>query len=231
MNEDELDRGLAQNETLKSGGSYTVKGGNGNNDYKRTPSLGSAGSDYPNDGAANDGCSSTVRERICSLSASKYVHCRARLDMKMMEEHGAVSKRRKSRKVFDDETLKNTLRFIFMSANMQLMAWGTRRIKINGEYKIFTLMMREISNEAMWRRYAMDSVVFPDGVSKVKRTVFIDIVRTLMKANISQLACIDYKLHALVYENSCTLQRIIEEQVRRTEERRILKKKLEGVIE
>lgn len=155
----------------------------------------------------------------------------ARVDMKNIETYGGVVQRTKYRKYFQDDKLKYTLRFIFMSTNVQLMAWGTRRIKCNGEYKRFPLMMRKMSTEAMWRRYAVDSTMFPEGVSKVKRTVFIDIVNTLTKADINQRACIDYKLHGLVYENVNILRRIIEEQVGESEKRRQLKKKLEGVTE
>lgn len=85
-------------------------------------------------------------------------------------------------------------------------------------------MMRKMSTEAMWKRYAVGSYMFPEGVANVKRTVFIDIVNTLKKADINHRTCIDCKLHRIVYENVNTMRSIFEEQVGGTAKQRELKK-------
>lgn len=46
-----------------------------------------------------------------------------------------------------------------------------------------------------------------------------------------QRVCIDYKLHALVYENCTTLCRIIDDLVVEMDRRNDLRKKLEGLLE
>lgn len=73
--------------------------------------------------------------------------------------------------------------------------------------------------------------VFCDRTKKVCRTLFCSIVSRLTKGDIKQSACVDYKLHALAYENVSTLRRIIEDQVREPEDRRKFKKLLNAVRE
>lgn len=125
-----------------------------------------------------------------------------------MEDNGQVDRTYRSRKLFHDDTLKYTLRYLFISTNIQLMAWGARWMKVNWEWKRFPLLRRKMAAENLWRRYSLDDDTFPEGCSKVKRTLFLDIVNALTKAEISQRTCIDYKLHVLVYENVNTLKRI-----------------------
>lgn len=55
----------------------------------------------------------------------------------------------------------------------------------------------------------------------------MEIVRRLKKGDGKHRACIDYKIHALIYENSSNLLKNIEENVVDKEKRTDLKSKLE----
>lgn len=60
-----------------------------------------------------------------TLSAIKYVQSNAVMDLLNIQEYGHVVRKPKWHKQFGDKTLEETLRFIFLSSNVQLMAWGT----------------------------------------------------------------------------------------------------------
>lgn len=65
----------------------------------------------------------------------------------------------------------------------------------------------------------------------MKRTTFTSIMSVLTTGDVKQRACVDYKLHALVYENASVLRRVIEDHISVIETRKKLKKKLEAVME
>lgn len=114
------------------------------------------------------------------------------------------------------ENIRETLKYVLQANNVQLMAWGTRRIRVNGEHKRFLLLVRKTCIHKMWLQCKAGKNILPDGMKKLKRTLFANIVSALTKGYLKQCAYIYYKLHALVYENSCTIMRIIEDHVRGT---------------
>lgn len=83
----------------------------------------------------------------------------------------------------------------------------------------------------MWRKYSTCTKSFPEGMRNLKRSNFHQIATALTKDDLKQKACVDYKIHALVYENETILKRIIEDQVRDNEVRKELKYKLSGALE
>lgn len=135
------------------------------------------------------------------------------------------------RKSFDDQSIEETLKYVLSDMNVQLMSWGTTRIKVNGEKKRFQHLVRKVGIEVMWRNYGRESQLFSANTKKVGRTLFCSIVSRLTKGDIKQRACVDYKLHALEYENVSTINRIIEDHVREMKDRRQLKKQLNAVKE
>lgn len=66
---------------------------------------------------------------------------------------------------------------------------------------------------------------------KVGRKLFCAIVGKPLSGDVKQRACVDYKLHALVYENNERLRRIIDNHVNDRNRRTELKTQLEGVRE
>lgn len=157
-------------------------------------------------------------------SVSAWGHRSARSNMSRMMATGKVVKERKKRVGIPDEVIRATVQYILQSNNVQYMAWGTRRIVVDGKKLRFPVLVRKVGGEAMWRNYAKDGTVVRDPFRKVKRTTFMEVVRRLTCADVKQRACIDYKLHALVYENCTTLERIVEDKVVEKKLRSELKK-------
>lgn len=168
---------------------------------------------------------------VYSNGISMWRHWHSRKDMAVMMQCGKVGQERKNRKCFEDQTLRETVRYILQGNNVQLLSWGTRKMFVNGQRRQFPVLVRRSSVDVMWRNYARERSRFPSGVKKVRRTVFCDIASKLTRGDTKQRACIDYKLHALVYQNINTLGRIIENHVRECDKRKELKTKMKGVSE
>lgn len=158
------------------------------------------------------------------MVVSRWIHWRSRNDMLSMISKGDLSTVRKVRRSFDDNSIRETLMYILNDNNVHLLSWGTKRMKVNGEKLRFLHLVRKVGIEVMWRNYRKENGEFSEGTKKVGRTLFCDIVSRITKRNIKQRACVDYKLHALVYENTSTLKQIIDDQVRDSEQRKQLKK-------
>lgn len=155
---------------------------------------------------------------------SAWEHRSARNNLVRMTTTGTVVKERKRRVGIADDVIRATVQYILQSNNVQYMAWGTRRILADGRKLRFPVLIRKTGAETMWRNYAKDGTVLPMGKAKVKRTTFMEIVSKLTTADVKQRACIDYKLHALVYENCTTLERIVDDKVVEAKVRKELKK-------
>lgn len=115
---------------------------------------------------------------------TRWVHWRARNDMVRMTVKGSVNPAKNVQKVFDDNWILETLKYILIDMNCQPMSWGTTHIKINGEKEIFPLLVRKVEIEVMWRNYSSDEHAFADGTKKVGRTLFCRIVSRITKGDI-----------------------------------------------
>lgn len=116
------------------------------------------------------------------------------------------------------------MKFILNSTNAQLMSWGTKKIIVDGETTRFPVIVRKVCGEKMWEKYNDTSTVLGPSVKKMKRTAVKEIVSILTKGDEKQRACVDYKLHSLVYENATVLKRIIDDHVVVIETRKNFKK-------
>lgn len=151
--------------------------------------------------------------------------------MQKLFHEGTVVKGKRSCKHFEDDTIRETVRYILQSNNIQLLSWGTRRLYVDGQRRQFPVLVRKASIDVMWRNYTREKFSYPSGVKKLIPTLFCDIVTKLTRGDVKQRACIDYKLHGLVYENVKMLRRIVDDHVRDCNKRKELKRKMKGVIE
>lgn len=88
--------------------------------------------------------------------------------------------------------------------------------------------------ELIWQTYNKDSPHSEEVVGvkrKLKRTTFTSIMSRLTTSDMKQRACVDYNLHALVYENGSILKRIIDDNIEVCKLRKELNKKLTAVVE
>lgn len=170
-------------------------------------------------------------EKIVKNPRSRWSHWYARRDMRHILETGRLKPARKPRKAFEEDTLRETVRYILQNINVQILAWSTRRLYIHGERRQFSVIIRKVGVEILWSCYAKDKTGFPPTVRKVDRTLFCELDSKLTKGDVEQRACVDYKLHGLVYENSNIIRRIIDDHARDVSKRKQLKRKLKGVGE
>lgn len=169
--------------------------------------------------------------KLSTMKVSKYSQERGSKDMIQLLQDEKIEKRVKKRRMFDEESIQRTIEFILHLDYVQLMSWGTKRIKVRGKYVRFLSLTRKMSCEVLWRRYCGERIVFSGSLRKLKRSKFTQICTALTNYDIKQRAYVYYKLHALVYENATMLKRIIEDQVREKVKRVELKKNLSGVLE
>lgn len=167
-----------------------------------------------------DGSKEKCKGNVNNHGVSRWSHWNARKVMKDLMKTGELTREKRSRKHFEDDTLIETVWYILHSNNVQLMSWGTRQLYINGCRTQFPVLVRRCSVDVMWRNYARDRDSYPNGVKKVRRTLFCDIASKITRGDTKKRACKDYKLHALFYQNSNLLRTIIYDHVRSTDKRK-----------
>lgn len=182
-------------------------------------------------GMGDSGGKSKKGKPVVKNPKSRWRHWYARRDMRHIIDTGNLKPGRKVKMCFTEETLRETVRYILQTNNVQLLSWGTRRLYIHGERRQFPVLVRKVGMEVMWRCYERDKTGYPPTLKKVGRTLFCDIVYKLTKGDVKQRDFVDYKLHGLVYENTDIIKRIIDDHVRDVEKRKQLKKQLKGVCE
>lgn len=228
----ENERGGDGNDSSDDGGETSVAGeGYGLSQVSTQASTGEAGVGTDNNASQNGSTESAECEKIPTNVISRLEHWRGRRDMRTILAEGALHEASKHRKRFDEDSLTETVRFILSSNNIHMLSWGVRRVLIGGERIQFPTLVRKTAMETLWRIYARKSMKLPRNVRKVGRTVFCGIVSKLTRGDVKQRACVDYKLHALVYENTERLKRIIDDNVREYDERKKLKRQMKGVCE
>lgn len=50
-----------------------------------------------------------------------------------------------------DAYLKEVIRFILIFDHIQLLSWGSRRLRYDGEWKTLPDMLRTVTNETIWK--------------------------------------------------------------------------------
>lgn len=144
-------------------------------------------SDVPDGGRKEkEGKSTAVSDRT-----GMWKHWNARKDLQVIIHTGNIRSGKWSPRHFENETLRETVRYILQSNNIQLLSWGTRRLFVEGEQSQFPFLVRKASVDVMWRIYAKDRCSYPTGIKKVRRTLFCDIVSKITHGDTKQRACID----------------------------------------
>lgn len=97
-----------------------------------------------------------------------------------------VTSAKKTQKLFDVQSIRETLFYIMNGNNVQLLSWGTTRIKINGQKVWFQLIVRNVAIELMRSNYSKENEEFSASTKKVGQTLFCDIFSRLTKDNLPQ---------------------------------------------
>lgn len=110
--------------------------------------------------------------------------------------------------------MRHALRFIFQPEVIQLLAWGTIRLKFNEEWKIFPGIIQKLSTKHMWRAYR-DRASDADGAEAdiYDRSVILRLVPMMTRVEQKSKSSVDYILGALVHENLETVGRIVDQEM------------------
>lgn len=106
-------------------------------------------------------------------------------------QDGKICKVSRNRRMFDQEIIRRTVHYILHSDHVQQLSWGTKRLKVRGQYTRFPSLKRKFSCEVLWRKYSDNNKSFPDGMRKIKRSKFIEITAAVTKDDVKQRACVD----------------------------------------
>lgn len=80
----------------------------------------------------------------------------ARKDWKTICTDGSISIVPISRICISDSYVKDVIRYIFREDHVQFLSWGTRRLRHNGELKIFPDILRKVSKETIWNNFVRE---------------------------------------------------------------------------
>lgn len=138
-----------------------------------------------------------VTERLFISGGFQRMQKESRTDWLTMIAAGGISADSRNRSHFSNEVLVRMLSFLFRADNVQLLSWGTKRVKYGGQMHRFPAVVRKTSAEGLWRRYN-DEIGIGNNVRRVGRTVFRSIVAHLTKGQLEARSCIDYYQDALI---------------------------------
>lgn len=177
--------------------------------------------------------SDSTHNRIKSIYRSGYI---ARLQKKSRDdwidfiENGRLQKRRRTRCHFDDDVVRTLVNFILRADNCQMLAWGTRRVRIHGQFVTFPSILRKSGMEELWRKYNLE-LGMSRSSGKVGRTSFLGVLGKLTKTEVKAMGCIDYFQYTLVHENLKLMCDVVKNEIENvsSKKRSLLCRKLDAI--
>ena len=151
--------------------------------------------------------------------------------------HGEIPKVSRTRTRCSDQSIREALRFIFLPENVQLLSWGTKRMRVGDKWVEFPAVLRKATTEKLFRDYTSHNSGGAgrdnqsENVLLLGRSSFIDIAEALTRGQQKRKAAVDYVLGTLVYENVRQAREIVSGEVSCEDESRILLKQLDAVEE
>lgn len=127
----------------------------------------------------------------------------------------------------DVEVLDHLLNFIFSAANAQLLAYGTRDLKVGDSVCTLPAVTRKKPKEMLYHEYRADSPP-PTGKHVSRSTLFRIIKKVTAREQVNRRA-VDYVVSVLVNEVVSSLTKVINISTAVGEERDALHKRLEEV--
>lgn len=140
----------------------------------------------------------------------------SRRDWKQFLDNGFICVHPRRLKRVYDETLKNCVKFSFSRDNRQLLACGTKIVRLSdGDSFQFPKIRRtniRLRIYRAYRQYILDS----HGGKGIGRTNFMKMLSMLTNGQKRMEGCVYYHLGVLVFEyvrNACHISRIVQDRV------------------
>lgn len=73
-----------------------------------------------------------LTSKIGTVISSTFVQLRGRKEIVEILQYGKISKQKKGRKMFDEDSIKLTILYIFHPDHVQLLSCGTKRLNVRG---------------------------------------------------------------------------------------------------
>lgn len=108
------------------------------------------------------------------------------------------------------------------------VSWRAKRVMYNGEIRKCPAVCRIISIQSIWWKYGKEESLIPY-TRKLRRTLFVDLVKEITKGDGKSPAYIDYILNVLVYENFENVWDVVEREIVGTVKLKYFLTKLEVV--
>ena len=189
-------------------------------------------------GNSNNPKSGNVPQTL-SCARSGYVcrtFSRARKDWSILLCNGQIPQSVRTTKRVKDGTVRTVLRFIFSLANIPLLLWSTKRMKVDGKFVDFPSVLRLKTAAKMYRDYKKMFQATPSAIEDnnssteicISRTTFFDIVMEVTNGQQKRKSAVDYVLGALVYDNINVARDIVAKEVQTTERADVLTKQIDA---
>lgn len=140
---------------------------------------------------------------------------RARLEWRALMAEGVVKVRKRVIGRVGDDIIRSALDFIFRHDNVQLISWGTKRIRRGACVVEFPAVLHLKSQVQIFRDY--ETFVWANSDSGEQRvlgrTRFLNLVNMFTKGQLERKSSVDYVIGVLLYDNYTTLETIIKKEV------------------
>lgn len=151
--------------------------------------------------------------------------------------NGALPDSFKTKTRRNEDEIKAALNFIFQFPNIQMLSWGTKRIKVGNERLLFPALLRRKTSEKMYRDYVSsiqaisEDIIQTNTTKPLGRTVFLQIVDNVTRGQLKRKAAVDYVLCTLVYDNIRTLRELVRAEMIHDEDQNLFLSQLDAVEE
>lgn len=106
---------------------------------------------------------------------------KARADWNYLLCTGKLPEAALSKTKASEEVIRHAVMFLFRPENVQLLSWGCKRVKVDGEWKDFPSIMRKATKDALYRLYCNSGTESPNDQKLLGRSCFVSIAGALTR--------------------------------------------------
>ena len=170
------------------------------------------------------------KERKWRTGSFSRLYQQGRKDWDYILVNGFIPVTTRTRKIRSDDAMKIALKFLFPLCNVQLLSWGTKRVRsFDDNWVDFPAVIRKKSTEEIQRRYSAYCTSL--SLKPLSRTSFIAVANELTRGQQKRKAAVDYVLGCLCYDNLGTVREIVEGEIQSVEVKQSVKAQIDAVEE
>lgn len=142
-----------------------------------------------------------------SLGAQGDSYRRAKEDLEVLLEGCPLEKKKRSLKRYDTEALEKAVQFIYSPSNIEILSWGTKTIKIDGEDYLIPSLCRKRNPKRIYEGYL--PWCKKNGEAQLTRSAFLNILTELTGNETRIVRSVNYVTGFLVNDNVDRLFRLV----------------------